>query len=58
MESRAADFRGKAREVLRGRWMLAVIAGLIAAFLGAPEGVNSGIEFSANTAEGGMRTFF
>lgn len=57
MESRAADFRGKAREVLRGRWMLAVVAGLIAAFLGAPEGVNSGIEFSANTAEGFCMNF-
>lgn len=31
----AADFRYIAREVLRGKWGIAVIAGLIASLLGA-----------------------
>ena len=65
----AADFRSIARNVLSGRWKIAVIAGLIASLLGAvasngPElkmdigdsGVNFGVEFAGQqifTTNGG-----
>ena len=49
---RAADFRKIAREVLSGRWAVAVIAGLIATLLGAvsTNGPELKFEFINNSA--------
>lgn len=35
----AADFRGIARDALKGKWKIAVLVGLVAAILGAIEGI-------------------
>ncbi len=48
----AADFRSIAREALRGKWMLAVLVGLVALLLGG--GADSGpkVNFNINTSGG------
>ena len=43
----AADFRRIAREALRGKWVIAVIAGLIASLLGAITGANFNVDTDA-----------
>ncbi len=53
---RARDFRAIARSALSGRWVIAVVAGLIAALLG---GVSSGggggnLNFNGSGSEGGL----
>ena len=49
----AADFRSIARDVLKNKWLIAVIAGLIATLLGAVE--NSGFEININTGGNGVK---
>ena len=47
----AADFRAKARQALSGRWLMAVLAGLLASLLGGTGNSGPDIEFNidANT---------
>lgn len=45
----ASDFRSLARDALRGRWGVAVLAGLIASLLGA---ISSGPEINLNFSDG------
>lgn len=47
----AADFRQKAREVLKGKWGIAVIAGLLASLLGGTSGGSVDINFDFSGAE-------
>ena len=42
----ADDFRSIAREVLRGKWKIAVLVGLVASMLGAVEGMGPEVKFS------------
>ena len=48
----AADFRGIAREALRGKWFIAVVTGLIAALLGGlgPDGPEAKLNIDASGA--------
>ena len=51
----SSNFRQKARDALSGKWILAVIAGLIASVLGATVGTSSGsvsFDFSTEDFEG------
>lgn len=52
----ASDFRRIAREALSGRWLTAVIAGLVAALLGAVS--SSGPEFNIELSESGTNASF
>jgi len=52
----AADFRATAREALRGRWVIAVFAGLIASLLGGIG--NNGPEFKLNIDASGVQANF
>lgn len=54
----AADFRRIAREGLRGQWMIAVVAGLIASVLGAVEfgGLNLRLQLTNGDSHGGSQT--
>lgn len=47
----AADFRYIAREALRGRWMIAVIAGLIASLLGAIGSIGPKLNIELNDGQ-------
>jgi len=47
---RAADFRAAARQSLAGKWIVAVIAGLVAYLLGG--GADSLVSFNANVSQG------
>ena len=42
----AADFRGIARDALRGKWKIAVLAGLVASLLGVIEGMGPQVNFN------------
>ena len=42
----ADDFRSIAREVLRGKWKIAVLVGLVASMLGAVEGMGPEVKFN------------
>lgn len=46
----AKDFRSIAREVLNGRWTIAVLVGLVAALLGAVEGMSPEIKFNIDAS--------
>lgn len=52
----AADFRAIARDALRGRWVIAVFAGLIASLLGGTG--NNGPEFKLNIDSSGVQANF
>lgn len=52
----ASDFRSIARDALRGRWGIAVVAGLIAALLGGA--ASSGPEINVNVDGGGFNANF
>ena len=52
----ASDFRTIARDSLRGRWGIAVIAGLIASLLGAI--ASSGPEIKFNFSDNGNDYYF
>ena len=41
----SSDFRQRAREALKGNWLMAIVAGLIASFLGATINSSSGVSF-------------
>lgn len=47
---RASDFRAAARQALAGKWIVAVIAGLVAYLLGG--GADSLVSFNANVSQG------
>lgn len=49
----AADFRSIARDVLRGKWKIAVLVGLVASMLGAVEGM--GLEVKFNIEESSVK---
>ena len=51
----ASDFRSIARDALRGRWGIAVIAGLIASLLGAV--ASSGPEVKFNYSDKGISPY-
>ena len=42
----AADFRSMAREILRGKWKIAVLVGLVASMLGAVDGMGPEVKFN------------
>ena len=42
----AADFRSMARDVLQGKWKIAVLVGLVASMLGAVEGMGPEVKFN------------
>ena len=42
----AADFRSIARDVLQGKWKIAVLVGLVASMLGAVEGMGPEVKFN------------
>lgn len=46
----AADFRSIAREVLNGKWKIAVLAGLVAALLGAVEGMGPEVKLNIDAS--------
>ena len=48
----AADFRGIAREALRGKWLMAVIAGLVATLLGGLGVEGSDVTWNIDLSEG------
>lgn len=52
----AADFRSIARNALRGKWAIAVIAGLIASLLGAV--ASNGPELKLNISDNGANVAF
>jgi uncharacterized membrane protein len=54
----AQDFRRQAKEALRGKWFIALIAGIIASLLGGLNGVGSaGVNFGgSSSSEGGSGT--
>jgi uncharacterized membrane protein len=54
----AQDFRRQAKEALRGKWFIALIAGIIASLLGGLNGVGSaGVSFGgSSSSEGGSGT--
>lgn len=46
----AADFRSTAREILSGKWTIAVLVGLVAALLGAIEDVDPGLKINIDAS--------
>ena len=54
----ASDFRKQAKEALRGKWFIALIAGIIASLLGGLNGMGStGVNFGgSSSSEGGSGT--
>ena len=48
----AADFRTQARQALRGKWLMAVLAGLLAALLGGTALEGPEIKFNFNPGAG------
>ena len=54
----AQDFRRQAKEALRGKWFIALIAGIIASLLGGLNGMGSaGVNFGgSSSSEGGSGT--
>lgn len=48
----AADFRTQARQALRGKWLMAVLAGLLAALLGGTTLKGPEIKFNFNPGAG------
>lgn len=53
----AQDFRRQAKEALRGKWFIALIAGVIASLLGGLNGMGgASVRFSVSTPEGGSGT--
>lgn len=52
----AADFRALARDALRGKWLIAVIVGLVAVLLGGA--ASSGPEFKLNIDASGANASF
>ena len=50
----ASDFRYSAREALRGKWGIAVIAGLIASLLGGLSSNGSGVKVNFDISQGNM----
>lgn len=55
----AQDFRRQAKEALRGKWFIALIAGVIASLLGGLNGmggVSFSVRFSGSSSEGGSGT--
>ena len=55
----AADFRSLARDALRGKWIMAVVAGLVATVLGGLQsnGVNFKINIQNNEINMGSSAF-
>ncbi len=49
----ASDFRKTAREGLKGKWVMAVIAGFVATLLGGAAGTNVDINFNVSSSGGG-----
>lgn len=53
----AQDFRRQAKEALRGKWFIALIAGIIASLLGGLNGMGgASASFSGSSSEGGSGT--
>lgn len=50
----ASDFRYIAREALRGKWVIAVIAGLIASLLGGLSSNGTGVKLNFDISQGNM----
>lgn len=50
----ASDFRYIAREALRGKWVIAVIAGLIASLLGGLSSNGTGVKLNSDISQGNM----
>ncbi len=46
----AADFRRIARDVLKGKWTIAVLVGLVAMLLGVADGMNPEIKFNVDAS--------
>jgi uncharacterized membrane protein len=53
----ASDFRKQAKEALRGKWFIALIAGVIASLLGGLNGMGGvSVSFNVGSSEGGSGT--